>query len=47
MEALEPVKEKYGSGTGMGTLMPTLPLSISNWNLRAAEPGRVLDAECS
>ena len=32
------MKEKKGSGTGMGTLMPTMPTSISFWNLRAAAP---------
>lgn len=37
-EPLQPVKEKKGSGTGMGTLMPTMPTSISFWNLRAAAP---------
>ena len=33
-----PVKENMGRGTGMGTLMPTWPASISNWYLRAAAP---------
>ena len=36
-----PVKEKNGSGTGMGMLIPTCPTSISVWNLRAAVPLRV------
>ena len=32
------MKEKKGRGTGMGTLMPTMPTSISFWNFRAAAP---------
>ena len=36
-----PVKEKNGSGTGMGTLIPTIPTSTSVWNFLAAGPLRV------
>ena len=36
MDAREPVKENSGTGTGIGTLMPTWPTSMSSWNLRAA-----------
>lgn len=38
IEALDPVKENIGRGTGMGTLIPTWPTSISCWNLRADDP---------
>ncbi|MNH36891.1 hypothetical protein D3C79_977310 [compost metagenome] len=38
MEPREPVKLKNGTGTGIGMLMPTWPMSISLWNLRAAAP---------
>lgn len=38
MEPREPVKLKNGTGTGIGMLMPTWPISISLWNLRAAAP---------
>ena len=31
-EPLQPVKEKNGSGTGMGTLMPTIPTSTCSAN---------------
>ncbi|MNF90283.1 hypothetical protein D3C84_728420 [compost metagenome] len=41
MEPREPVKEKVGTGTGIGTLMPTWPTSISSWKWRAAAPERV------
>ncbi|MCY1448411.1 hypothetical protein D9M71_650740 [compost metagenome] len=41
MEAREPVKENSGTGTGIGTLMPTWPTSISSWKCRAAAPERV------
>ena len=40
-----PVKEKNGRGTGIGTLMPTWPTSISYWNLRAAAPEEVKMAQ--
>ena len=34
-----PEKEKInGSGTGIGTLMPTMPTSTSCWNFLAAAP---------
>ena len=33
-----------GTGTGIGTLMPTWPTSISFWNLRAAAPALREDA---
>lgn len=32
------MKEKYGSGTGTGTLMPTCPAWISRWYFLAAAP---------
>ena len=35
---LDPVKENMGRGTGMGTLMPTWPTSISCVNFLAAAP---------
>ena len=35
---LFPVNEKNGKGTGIGTLIPTCPASISYWYLRAAPP---------
>ena len=40
-EPLQPVKEKNGNGTGMGTFTPTMPTSISFWYLRAAGPDLV------
>ena len=45
MEPRDPVKEKLGRGTGMGTLTPTWPTSTSMVNLRAAAPLRVFDAK--
>ncbi|MNP04704.1 hypothetical protein D3C76_966280 [compost metagenome] len=41
MEPREPVKENSGTGTGIGTLMPTWPTSISSLKCRAAAPERV------
>lgn len=38
MEALLPVKENIGSGTGIGTFTPTCPASVSNVNFRATAP---------
>ena len=38
MEPREPVNENSGTGTGIGTLMPTWPTSISSSNRRAAAP---------
>ena len=35
---LDPVKENIGSGTGMGTLMPTCPTSASWVNFLAVAP---------
>ena len=32
------MNENIGTGTGIGTLMPTWPTSMSSWNLRAAAP---------
>ena len=40
-DAFQPVNEKKGSGTGIGTLTPTMPASTSLANLRAAPPDRV------
>ena len=37
-DAIRTVNEKNGSGTGIGTLMPTWPTSISCWYLRALPP---------
>mmetsp|Transcript_54953 Transcript_54953/g.119735 ORF Transcript_54953/g.119735 Transcript_54953/m.119735 type:complete len:257 (+) Transcript_54953:213-983(+) len=45
MEPREPVKEKKGSGTGMGTFTPTCPTSISCTYLRAAAPEEVKMAQ--
>ena len=41
------MKEKRGTGTGMGTLMPTWPTSTSSWNLRAAAPEQLRAAGLS
>mmetsp|Transcript_3812 Transcript_3812/g.9018 ORF Transcript_3812/g.9018 Transcript_3812/m.9018 type:complete len:212 (-) Transcript_3812:1100-1735(-) len=38
MDPREPLKLNMGSGTGIGTLMPTFPQSTSFWNFRAAAP---------
>ena len=38
---LLPVKLNMGKGTGMGTLIPTCPASISFWNLPAVAPEEV------
>jgi hypothetical protein len=38
---LLPVKENMGKGTGMGTLIPTWPASISFWKRVAVAPERV------
>ena len=35
-EAFWPPKLKYAMGTGIGTLMPTMPTSTSFWKRRAA-----------
>ena len=37
-EPREPVKDIMGSGTGMGTLTPTWPTSMSWVNFRAVAP---------
>ena len=38
---LPPAEREYATGTGIGTLMPTIPASTSYWNRRAAPPSRV------
>lgn len=38
MEPLLPVNENIGSGTGIGTLIPTCPASTPNVNFLAAAP---------
>ncbi len=30
-DAFQPPKEKYAMGTGMGTLIPTMPTCTSRW----------------
>ena len=40
-ELFQPPNEKYAIGTGIGTLMPTMPTWISCWNRRAAPPSFV------
>jgi len=35
---LDPVKEKKGRGTGIGTLIPICPTLVSFWYCRAAAP---------
>ena len=40
-EFFQPPKEKVPTGTGIGTLTPTMPASTSNSNCRAAPPSRV------
>ena len=37
-EPLEPVKLKKGTGTGIGILIPTLPISMRFWKVRAMAP---------
>ena len=37
----QPPNEYQATGTGIGTLMPTMPTFTSNWNCRAAPPSRV------
>jgi len=45
MEPRDPVKEKNGSGTGMGTLIPTCPTLTSCWYFLAAAPDWVKMAQ--
>src|SRR6266545_901921 len=40
-DAFQPPKEQYATGTGIGTLIPTIPACASNWNWRATPPSRV------
>src|SRR6185503_4514354 len=40
-EFFQPPNEKYATGTGIGTLTPTIPTSTSFWNRRAAPPSLV------
>ena len=40
-ERFQPPKEKYAIGTGIGTLIPTMPTSTSFSNSRAAAPSPV------
>ena len=41
IDAFHPPKECQATGTGIGTLMPTMPTSTSRSNRRAAPPSRV------
>ena len=41
MEAFHPPKECDATGTGIGTLMPTIPTCTSRSNRRAIPPSRV------
>ena len=43
-DCFQPPKEWQPTGTGMGTLTPTMPASASSWNCRAAPPSRVKTA---
>ena len=40
-ELFQPPKEWYAMGTGIGTLIPTMPTWISLWKRRATPPSRV------
>ena len=40
-EFFQPPKEWYATGTGIGTLMPTIPHCTSFWKRRAAPPSLV------
>ena len=44
MEAFQPPNECDAAGTGIGTLMPTIPTWTSRSKRRAAPPSRVKSA---
>ncbi len=40
-ESFQPPNECHATGTGIGTLIPTIPTCTARWNVRAASPDDV------